>query len=171
MTIFGKSLSEYAKFQKAFLGLILVVGLARLVLSLGGVPNSTVKWLSITAVSLIGLLYYSVRVHTSGFGSYKHLLPLIVIQSLLAQAISFVAVAIGVLTSRDNIFTAPEYSGGGDGKTWLHANMHLLMGVIVGSLLGWLIGCAIMFITKKVTAGGKGQEAPKSQGRAAGAGA
>jgi len=168
MTIFGKSLSEYARFQKIFLALILVVGLARLVLSLGGVPNSTVKWLSITAVSLIGLLYYSVRVHTSGFGSYKHLLPLLVIQNLLAQAISFVAVAMAILTRKDNIFTAPEYSGGADGKTWLHANMHLIMGVIVASLLGWLIGSAIMFITKKVTAG-KGQEAPKS--RAAGAGA
>ena len=90
------------------------------------------------------------------------------IQNLLAQAISFVAVAMAILTRRDNIFTAPEYSGGGDGKTWLHANMHLLMGVIFASLLGWLIGSAIMFITKKVTAG-KGQEAPK--GRAAGAGA
>ena len=90
------------------------------------------------------------------------------IQNLLAQAISFVAVAMAILTRRDNIFTAPEYSGGADGKTWLHANMHLIMGVIVASLLGWLIGSAIMFITKKVTAG-KGQEAPKS--RAAGAGA
>ena len=171
MTIFGKSLSEYAKFQKAFLGLILVVGLARLVLSLGGVPNTTVKWLSITAVSLIGLLYYSVRVHTSGFGSYKQLLPILAIQSLWTQAISFVAIAVAIFTRKDNIFTAPEYSGGADGKTWLHAGMHLIVATIVLSLLGWLVGSGIMFITKKVTAGDKGQEAPKSKGRAAGAGA
>ena len=71
MTIFGKRLSEYVAFCKPFLGLVLVVGIVRLALSLGGVPNSTAKWLSITAVIWIGVLFYAIRVHTSGFGSYK----------------------------------------------------------------------------------------------------
>ena len=56
MTIFGKRLSEYVAFSKPFLGLILVVGIVRLALSLGGVPNWTAKWLSITAVMWIGML-------------------------------------------------------------------------------------------------------------------
>jgi hypothetical protein len=57
MTIFGKRLSEYVAFCRLFLCLILVVGIVRLSLSLGGVQNSTVKWLSITAVMWIGVLY------------------------------------------------------------------------------------------------------------------
>lgn len=67
MTIFGKPLSEYVAFSRLFLGLILVVGIAPLALSLGGAPNSTAKWFSISAVIWIGLLYYAIRVHISGF--------------------------------------------------------------------------------------------------------
>ena len=150
MTIFGKSLSEYFRFEKGFLLLIAAVGVARLVLSLAGVPNSSAKWVSITAVALIGLVYYSVRVYTSGFGSYRELLPVIWLQSFTAQLVIIAAIVLGILTQHDNIFTAPEYSGGGDGKTWFHAGAHLVLGTTVGPLVGWLVGCLIMFITKKV---------------------
>lgn len=150
MTMFGKPLSEYAAFAKVFLWLIAIVGIARLGLSLAGVENATVKWLSISVVTLIGLVYYSVRVYTSGFGSYKQLLPILFLQSVVAQTIIIAGILIAIFTRRDNIFSAPEYSGGGDGKTWLHAGAHLIFGVIVGSLLAWLIGCLIMWVTKKV---------------------
>ena len=53
--IFGKPWSEYIRFQRVFLILIVVVGLARLFLSLAGMPNSTVKFLSITVIGLIGI--------------------------------------------------------------------------------------------------------------------
>lgn len=150
MTIFGKPLSEYVSFAKVFLVLIVIVGVARLGLSLAGVENATVKWLSISIVTLVGLVYYSIRVHTSGFGSYKQLLAVIVVQSVVAQAIIIAGIVIAIFTGVDNIFSAPEYSGGGDGKTWLHAGAHLVLGVIVGSLVAWLIGSVIMFVTKKV---------------------
>jgi len=150
MNFFGKRLSEYVAFAKPFLGLILVVGIARLALSLGGVPNPTAKWLSITAVGWIGILYYAIRVHTSGFGSYKQLLPIFVLQSLAAQAIIVPGIIIAIFTGNDNIFSVPEYSFGGDGKTWLHVGAHLVIGPIIGSLIGWLVGCLIMFATKKL---------------------
>jgi hypothetical protein len=150
MIIFGRPLSDYVAFAKFFLLLIIVVGVARLGLSLAGVENAIVKWLSISVVTLIGLVYYSIRVHTSGFGSYKQLLALIVIQSIVAQAIVIIGIMIAIFTHRDNIFSAPEYSGGSDGKTWLHAGAHVVFGVILGSLLAWLIGSIILFVTKKV---------------------
>jgi small basic protein len=149
MTIFGKTISQYLSFQKYILMLIVIVGLARLFLSLGGVPDATTKWLSISVVALIGLVYYSIRVHTSGFGSYKQLLPLIFIQSVVAQAIIIVGIIIAIYTNKDNVFSAPEYSGGSDGKTWLHVLAHLILGTIVGPLIGWLIGCLLLFIAKK----------------------
>jgi hypothetical protein len=151
MTIFNKPLSQYLAFQKIFLWLIVVVGLARLGLSLAGVANPTVKWLSITVVSIVGIVYYAIRVHTSGFGSYKQLLALIFIQSIVAQAIIIAGIVIAIVTARDNIFSAPEYSPTGDGKTWLHAGLHLLVGVFVASLLWWGIGSVIMWVTKKST--------------------
>ena len=150
MTIFGKTVSEYLAFQKYILLLILAVGLGRLFLSLGGVPDSTTKWLSISVVSLIGIVYYGIRVHTSGFGSYKQLLPLMFIQSVIAQGIIVVGILIAIFTNKDNVFSAPEYSGGSDGKTWLHVIAHLVVGFIIGPLVGWLIGSIILFVVKKV---------------------
>jgi hypothetical protein len=170
MTLFGKSLSEYVRFQKVFLGLILLLGLARLALSLGGVSNSSVKWMSMSVLGLIGLLYYSIKVYTSGFGSYKQLLPILVIQGVLANSISALGVAIAIFTGKDNIFSAPEYSGGGDGKTWFHAGAHIVGGMILFPLMAWLVGSAIMFVTKKVVPTDKSNLAPKDNGKAAAAG-
>lgn len=155
MTIFGKRVSEYVAFSKPLLVLILVVGMSRLALSLGGAPNSTAKWLSITAVMWIGVLYYAVRVHTSGFGSYKQLLPIFVLAGITSQAIAVLAILIAIFTGADNIYTAPEYSPGADGKTWLHAGAHLVLGTTVGPLVLWLIGSIVMFAAKKLKAGGK----------------
>jgi hypothetical protein len=148
MTIFGKQLSEYFSFAKGILLLIAVVGIARLALSLGGVENSVVRWLSISVATLVGLVYFAIRVHTTGFGSYKQLLVLIVIQSVLAQGIVVAGIVIAIFTGRNNIFSAPEFSGGGDGKTWLHAAAHVIA-MIAGSLVGWLVGSVILFVTKK----------------------
>jgi len=161
MTIFGKTLSQYLNFQRSILLLILAVGLGRLILSLAGVPNSATKWLSISGATLLGLIYYAVRVHTTGFGSYKQLLPLIFIQSVVSQAIVIAGIAIAIFTHKDNVFSAPEYSGGTDGKTWLHAAAHLIVGLVIGPLAGWLIGSGLLFVVKKVS----------PQGRAKGTGA
>ncbi|MFY9570016.1 MAG: hypothetical protein WAV20_01280 [Blastocatellia bacterium] len=155
MTIFGKRLTDYVAFCKPFLVLILVVGIVRLALSLGNAPNSIARWISITAVIWIGVLYYAIRVHTSGFGSYKNLLPICVLQSLAAQAVIVPGIVIAIVTGKDNIFSVPEYSFGSDGKSWLHVAAHLLLGTTIAPLIGWLIGCVIMLATKKLATGGK----------------
>jgi hypothetical protein len=159
MTIFGKPLSEYVMFARLFLGLILVVGIARLALSLAGLPTSTVKWISITAVMWVGVLYYSIRVHTSGFGSYKQLLPICALQMCTAQVVIVPAIVLAIFTGHDNIFTVPEVSFGTDGKTWFHAGAHLLIGTTVGTLISWIVGCLIMFATKKLVTPGKDSKA------------
>jgi hypothetical protein len=168
MTIFGKSLSEYVRFLRPILGLILLVGVVRLALSLAGVSNSVVKYFSITAVLLIGLVVYSIGVHTKSFGGYKHLLVLIGIQSLVAQAFSAAAVVLAIITGQDNIFSIPEYSGGADGKTWGHAGAHLVLATLILTLVGWGIGSLILYITRKVMPRGQAP-APKGKARTAGA--
>ncbi|HKQ08324.1 MAG TPA: hypothetical protein VJ464_24580 [Blastocatellia bacterium] len=151
MTIFGKTLSQYLKFQRAILLLILAVGLGRLILSLAGVSNSATRWLSISVVALLGLIYYAIRVHTTGFGSYKQLLPLVFVQSVVSQGIVVAGIVIAIFTHTDNVFSAPEYSGGTDGKTWLHVSAHLIVGLVIGPLVGWLIGSGLLFVVKKVS--------------------
>jgi len=171
MTIFGRQVSEYIAFQKGILWLIVLVALGRLGLSSAGLPNSTVKWVSVTGVALLGLVYYAIRVHTSGFGSYKQLLPLLAIQNFLAHGLVALAIVLAILTGTGNIYSAPEFSGGGDGKNWFHAGAHVVLGGVVFTLVGWLVASGIMFITKKLSGGNKDQTQPKSKGRAASAGA
>jgi hypothetical protein len=161
MKIFGKDFFAYIKFQKIILLLILIVGFLRLGLSLGGLPVSVVKWFSITWVMFLGLIYYSIRVHTSGFGSYRHLLPLLLIQGLLGQMITVVGIAIAIYTNKDNIFSLPEYSQTFGGRTWMHAGGHIILGGFILSLMWWPIAALIMFVTKKIASQpGQKQERP-----------
>jgi hypothetical protein len=149
--IFGKRLSDYAAFCRVFLILIAAIGIIRLALSLGGAPNATAKWLSMTVVVWIGVIYYSIRIHTSGFGSYKQLLPIVALLNITAQVIAIVGIAIAMFTGNDNIFSAPEYAFGADGKTWLHLGAHVFIGTTIGSLLPWLIGCVFLAVTKRLS--------------------
>ena len=151
MKIFGKSLSDYVRFEGGFLVLILVVGVARLTVSLLGVPNSKAKFLSLTVLFLLGMVYYAVRVHTSGFGSYKQLLPLYFLPVFIGNCIIIAGIAIAILTGRDNIFSAPEFSPGKvDGKTWGHAASHGVV-IFILPLILWALGSLIMLVTKQLT--------------------
>ena len=155
MRIFGKSLSEYVKFERGFLVLVLVVGLARLSLSLSGVPNSKATFLSITVAYLVGLVYYSVKTYTSGFGTYKHLLPLSVLPVILGNGIVISGIVIAILTHKDNIFSAPEFSPGKvDGKNWGHVGGHVVA-MIVLPLIFWVVGSWFLFLAKKMSGGRK----------------
>ncbi|HKA18966.1 MAG TPA: hypothetical protein VKN18_11815 [Blastocatellia bacterium] len=153
MTIFGKPLSEYFAFSKPFLGLILIVALGRLALFFAGVPNSAARWLSVTIAIWLGVLYFGIKVHTSGFGSYKQLLPICYLMSVTAQLVIVPSIILAILTGHDNIYSIPENFFGNDGKTWLHAAAHIFIGGLsLGPLMSWLFGSIIMFVTKKVTA-------------------
>jgi hypothetical protein len=72
------------------------------------------------------------------------------IQGIVGEGLVALAIALAILTARDNIYTAPEYSGGGDGKNWLHVAAHLVLGIVVLPLVSWAIGSLVMFVTRKV---------------------
>ena len=149
MKIFGKSLSEYFAFQWSIMMLIIVIGFARLLLSLAGVPDSVVKWLSLTAFAVVGIVYCAVQVPRTRFGGYKHLLPLYFMQAATGNLIIASGIAISAISGKENIFSRPEYSGVLASNQWLHAAGHLADGIIVGPLLGWVIGSLIMFVVLK----------------------
>src|SRR5262249_27889083 len=161
MVILGKRLSEYVAFSKVFLVLIPMIGIVRLALSLGGAPNSTARWLSMTVTAWIAVIYYSVRVHTSGFGSYKQLLPVLALLNISAQAIAITGIAIAIFSGNNNVFSSPEFAFGSDGKTWTHLLAHVFFGTTVGTFLPWLIGSGILALTRK--ASGSNQKVIRSE--------
>ena len=148
MTIFGKPLSDYIAFCKPFLILIPLVGIVKLALSLGGTPNSTTWWLSTNALLWLGVIYYAIRIHTTGFGSYRHLLVVCALMNLSAQVISILGIALAMFANADNVYA---YAFGEHESTWTHLLSHLFFGIPVGSLVGWLVGCLILAITRKVS--------------------
>jgi len=148
--MFGKSVGQYVSFQRWFLVAIVVVFVVRLGLSLAGTPNATAKWVSVTVMLLLGTLYYGVAVHTRGFGSYKQLYPLLLFQSLLGEGLVALAIVLAIVTAQDNIYTAPEYSGGGDGKNWMHVFAHVVVAAVILPLVSWAIASLVLLVTKKV---------------------
>lgn len=149
--MFGKPLREYLRFQKTVLIALVVVGLARLALSVAGLPNSTVKWLAMNAVLWAGVLYYGVAVHTRRFGSYKQLLALTAIQTVVFQAIAGAGILLAIL-GVPNIFAAPEYSFQ-TGNQWVHLLSHVTIGIVVATLIQWGVASLVLLITRKVRGG------------------
>jgi hypothetical protein len=148
--MFGKKLSEYVRFLRWILILVAVAFLIRLVISVAGTPFAETRWVSINLVLLVGLIYCSIAVHTSGFGSYKQLFGLLLVQNVFAHTCIALGISIAVVTGRENAFTVPEVSGGGNGASWFHAVIHLIAGFIV-AVFAWIVGSAILFVTKKLS--------------------
>lgn len=148
--MFGKPISRYLDFQKAFLALIVVVGLLRLALSLAGLPDATVRWVSMNVPLWIGTIYYGVAAQRTAFGSYKQLLPLVFLQLVPFHAIAVVGILLAI-AGMPNIFAAPEYSGPSpDINQGLHALAHLTIGIVVPSLLLWGVASLAFRITKSL---------------------
>ncbi len=145
--MFGKPLAQYVAFQKVFLILIVGVGVARLAWSLSGAADSTARWLSMNVVLWAATLYYGVAVHTRGLGSYKQLLPLVLIQVVVFQAIAALGIVLAI-AGRPNIFAAPEYSFGA--SQGAHLLAHLTIGIVVPTLLLWGVASLVMLMAKRI---------------------
>jgi hypothetical protein len=148
-SVFGKKFSEYLQFEKWILILVAAVFFIRMGVSFAGTPTSVARWVSINLVLLVGLFYFSVAVHTKHFGSYKQLFGLLLVQNALAHFLIALALIFAVITSTDNIYTAPEFFGGSSGRNFGHAAAHIIAAFIV-PIFAWLVGSVILFITKKV---------------------
>ena len=149
--MFGKSVAQYLGFQKVVLFLLTAVGLARLGLSLAGLPNQVVTWFSMNLVLWSGVIYYGIAVHTKGFGSYKQLLPLVFFQLLPFHAIAVAGILLAI-AGFPNILAAPEYSGSGaTPNQWLHLAAHLTIGIVAPTLITWGVASLVLRITKWAT--------------------
>src|SRR3954471_15583909 len=104
MKIFGKPLSEYIAFGKLFLVLVPLTGIIRLALSLNG---NNARWVSMTVIGLIGVVYFAVRIQTTGFGGYKELLVLCTLQNLASQVISITGIILAIVSGLNNIYSIP----------------------------------------------------------------
>ena len=158
--MFGKPLSDYIAFQKPILMLITAVWALRLVFSMAGVPVSGARFMSVTGVLVLGAVYYGWALGQKGFGSFKQLYGLNLIQGIFSQTLVALAIALAIGIGRDNIYTIPEFyppSQGNDpmglppdGKNFGHALAHIVFaGAVVFPIIGWLLGSLVLLATRK----------------------
>src|SRR5262245_43648197 len=141
--MFGKSVAQYLGFQKAVLALVAAIGLGRLALSLAGVPDTSTRWVSMNVAAWAGVLYYGIAVHTSGFGSYKQILPLAFLQTLLQQSIAVFGILLAI-GGVPNVYAAREFTP--TQSQWTHLLAHLTVGIVVPPLLMWGAGSLVMLV-------------------------
>jgi hypothetical protein len=160
--MFGKSLSEYVAFQKPILILIAAVWALRLGLSMAGVPVAGAQFVSVTGVLVLGALYYGWAVGQKGFGSFKQLYGLNLVQGVFSQTLVALAIVLAIVIGQDNIYTTPEFyppaQGIGvlglplppDGKNLGHAIEHIVVAGAIGfPIIGWLLGSLVLLATRK----------------------
>jgi hypothetical protein len=95
------------KVMKGFIAAILAVGVIRFVLSVAGLPNSTVKYVSMSVVILVGTIYFALATPTHKGrlkDAYLLILPYLVVEVL--------ALGYTWATGHQTIFHAGEYSLG-----------------------------------------------------------
>lgn len=159
--MFGKSLSEYVVFHKPLLFLIAGVWALRLAFSLAGAPVAGAQFMSVTVVLVLGAVYSGGTVERQGFGSFKQLYALTLIQAVFSQTLVAIAILLAIATGRDNIFSIPEFyppaQGIGvlglpmppDGKSLGHALEHIVVAGFIGfPIIGWLLGSMVLLATR-----------------------
>ena len=157
--MFGKPFAFYLARQRTPLLAITIMFFVRFALSVAGAPAVSGKVLSVTAVLLLALPYYALLAKREGLG-FRHLYAFCFIQGLFSQVLVALAIAVGILTGTDNMYTIPEFypfSNGSnpsfpiDGKNWMHAGAHIVFaGAIFIPLGTWIVSSVLLFIARRV---------------------
>lgn len=145
--MFGKPVGEYLALQKWWLVALAVVGVLRIALSLGGVPDATVKWLATNVVGFAAAFYYGVAGAKAGF-LYKQLLPLTFFHAIVFHALAAIGILL-TIAGYPNIYATPEYTP--FSNQWLHLGAHLTIGMVAASLIGWALASLSMRVTRAVS--------------------
>src|SRR5689334_24193729 len=92
---------------QVFIVLILAVGAIRFALSVSGFPNDLVKWVSMSAVIAVGIVYYGLVCD-----GWKQRLKAAYLLTLPYMVVEAAALGYGLATGKSTISHTPEYSFG-----------------------------------------------------------
>lgn len=138
MSIFGKSLRDYLSFVRLGIILVLVMGLLRFGLGLSGVPYDKVTHLaSLTVLGWILAVIYGHLARVTGFGGYRHLLPVGFVLAGTMYGFIILAILVEVLGGFHGYFHAP-------GVGLMPSGMSVVQHV-VGQLIAMLITTVVLW--------------------------
>jgi len=120
------------------------------------------QFVSVTGVLVVGALYYGWAIGRKGFGSFKQLYGLNLVQGVFSQTLVAIAIVLAIVIGQDNIYTSPEFyppaQGIGvlglplppDGKHFGHAIEHIVVaGAIAFPIIGWLLGSLVLLAARR----------------------
>ncbi|MFQ5793260.1 MAG: hypothetical protein ACE5JI_22540 [Acidobacteriota bacterium] len=108
MLFFGKTLRDYARFTRTGMILILLMGVARFVVGVSGVPYERATHLvSLTILTSLLAVVYGQRAAARRLGSYRHLLPTALTLSAAMYGFIVLAVLVEGLGGIRGYFHAP----------------------------------------------------------------
>jgi len=108
MTRYGQRLARYARFVRVGMALIVLIGLARFAAGVTGVPyERATHLLSVTITTMVLAVVYGGRAAATGFGGYRHLLPMVVMLALAMYGFIVAAILVEGLGGIHGYFHAP----------------------------------------------------------------
>ncbi|MGH9463272.1 MAG: hypothetical protein ACRD1X_18865 [Vicinamibacteria bacterium] len=141
MSLWGKNLSDYLHFVRTGIVVILVIlvmGVIRFIVGASGVPYDRATHLvSMTIVTLLAALIYGQRARASGFGGYRHLLPLAILLAATMYGFIIVAILVEGLSGIHGYFHSP---GAGQAPAGMGIGDH-----IVGQLMVMPISAVVLW--------------------------
>jgi hypothetical protein len=129
--------------MRGFIAAIFFMGVLRFVLTLSGLPDSIVKYFSMTAVSIVGLVYFALAT-----GAHKERLKASWLLVLPYMVVEVAALGYTWASGRQTIFHSADYSFGMSlavhtighlvgGLTWEPLTVFIIMEVV------WLIATGV----------------------------
>src|ERR1051326_6783219 len=118
--------------MKIFIAAIAGMGIVRFVLDRYGVPKETVKYFSMTAVMIIGSIYFAIATKT-----HKDRLKAAYLLVMPYMTVEVLALSYTWASGRQTIFHAHEYSFGT--PLWLHTVGHFVGGLTWEPLFGFVV--------------------------------
>ena len=132
MSLFGKSLNDYMRFVRTGVIAILAMGVLRFIVGASGVPYDRVTHLvSMTFVTLLATFIYGQRAKASGFGGYRHLLPVAFLLAATMYGFIIAAILVEGLGGIHGYFHAP---GAGQAPAGMGIGDHIVGQLIVLSI-------------------------------------
>jgi hypothetical protein len=146
--MFGKPVSEYLALQKWWLVALVILGLLRIALSIGGPPSPAVKWW--TSTNLLGYaaaVYYGVAGYRRGY-LFKQLYPLVLFQVMVFHALAILGILL-TIAGYPNLYATPEVTA--FPNQWWHIGAHLTIGMAIAPLFGWALASLAMLVARAVS--------------------
>jgi hypothetical protein len=118
--------------MRLFMAAIFGIGVLRFALTLAGLSNDVVKNFSMTAIMLVGTVYFALKTE-----SHKERLKAAYLLTLPYMVVEVAAIGYTWATGRVTIFHAPEYNLGTSPA--FHTIGHLLGGLTWEPLMGFVL--------------------------------